>query len=106
MERNYSNCFQLNAAFSRDQSEKVYVQDLMLQNFEQIFHLMDTLEANILIAGNSKRMPDDVIAILKKIITMASRNDTNATEEDRIQAAEVYVKQLLNKQRIQLETWS
>ena len=106
LERNYSNCFQLNAAFSRDQSEKVYVQDLMLQNFEQIFHLMDTLEANILIAGNSKRMPDDVIAILKKIITMASRNDTNATEEDRIQAAEVYVKQLLNKQRIQLETWS
>ena len=78
----------------------------MLQNFEEIFHLVDKLEANILIAGNSKRMPDDVIAILKKIITLASEGNKNLTEKDRVQAAEIYVKQLLNKQRIQLETWS
>lgn len=70
---------EVNVAFSRDSSEKVYVQDLLLENSQRVFELLDKLEANILIAGSSNRMPDDVMAILQKII-QSNLNKNNSAD--------------------------
>lgn len=98
------NYLSLYPAFSRDQSEKIYVQDLLLKNSNQVFELINDKSALILIAGNSKRMPEDVIAILEKIIAEnLSLNNENEKPED---LAKNYVEKLKISQRIQLETWS
>ena len=87
----------MHTAFSRDQPEKIYVQDLMLENSNSVFNLLENLDAYILIAGNSKRMPQDVIAYLEKIVNENVSNEYLAKE---------YVKNLQTKKRIQMETWS
>ncbi len=93
----YPEHFCLHTAFSRDQPEKIYVQDLMLENSNSVFNLLENLDAYILIAGNSKRMPQDVIAYLEKIVNENVSNEYLAKE---------YVKNLQTKKRIQMETWS
>ena len=94
----HPNFLSVNVAFSRDQEEKVYVQDLLLKNSDQIFNLLNSLDAYILIAGNSKRMPEDVLAILEKIIAQNLNED--------LELAKTYMKNLETRKRIQLETWS
>lgn len=99
IQQSYPENFYLNTAFSRDQQEKIYVQDLLLLNAERVFDLIDQLDAYILIAGNSKRMPQDVLAYLEKIV----RQNLNLTDEAQ---AKEYIKNLQSKKRIQMETWS
>jgi sulfite reductase alpha subunit-like flavoprotein len=97
--------FVLRTAFSRDQAEKVYVQDLLLKDAQVVFELLDKQGAIVLIAGNSKRMPQDVLAILERIVKesllLANNNDTGADV-----MAKAYIKRLEMDKRIQLETWS
>ena len=95
------------AAFSRDQPEKIYVQDVMWTNRVEMFRLIDRDECLILLAGNSKRMPDDVMAYLEKIIAeglLETKRAENREEADL--AAKEYVRGLDLKRRIQMETWS
>jgi sulfite reductase alpha subunit-like flavoprotein len=85
--------------------EKVYVQDLLLIDSEKIFQLIDKMEATILIAGSSKRMPQDVLAILEKIVRQnLFRLGTDDQDLDKLSSD--YVKNLEKMKRIQLETWS
>lgn len=96
---------ELNVAFSQRNGTKEYVQDLMLKNSEQIFHLIDKLEVSILIAGSSNRMPQDVLAILEKICK-ENLMKGNSEDQDFDRLASEYVKKLETAKRIQLETWS
>ncbi len=100
------NSLELRVAFSQQNNmEKVYVQDLMLIDSEKIFELIDKMEATVLIAGSSKKMPQDVLAILEKII----KNNLFNSSADDIESDKLsneYIKNLEKMKRIQLETWS
>jgi len=100
----HPNFLSLYPAFSRDQDEKIYVQDLLLKNSTQIYDLINDKNALILIAGNSNRMPEDVVAILEKIIaTNLNSSNQNEKPED---MAKSYIDKLKTSHRIQMETWS
>lgn len=95
------------AAFSRDQPEKIYVQDCMWTNRVEMFELIDRDECLILVAGNSKRMPDDVLAYLEKICALELlESERVGSKEEADLAAKKYVRGLELKKRIQMETWS
>ncbi|XP_060075964.1 NADPH-dependent diflavin oxidoreductase 1-like [Ylistrum balloti] len=88
----------LYTAFSRDQEDKVYVQHRIQENGETLWNLLDKHNAYFYIAGNAKRMPDDVRDALKDAIQKYG----NRTVEE----ADKYLLQLDQKKRYQAETWS
>ena len=96
-----SDMLKLHTAFSRDQENKIYVQDELLNSSEMVFELIDKQGAYIYIAGNSKRMPDDVIETLKLII---QRHAVGV--DDKKAYSDNFIKNLETNRRIQLETWS
>lgn len=104
----YANYLSVYPAFSRDQAEKIYVQDLLLKNSEQVFNLIHNLECYILIAGNSKRMPEDVLAILEKIVQENFHKlELNETKKENLEEfAKKYINNLSIQNRLQMETWS
>ena len=57
----------LDLAFSRDQEEKVYVQDRMLQNAAELFAWLEA-GAHFYVCGDAKRMAKDVDAALHRIV--------------------------------------
>ena len=98
-----SDYLNVRVAFSRDQEQKVYAQDKLLENASEIFHLINEKNCAILIAGNSKRMPEDVLAILEKVIQNGLENSNTSSSNE---SNKNYVKSLQLKNRIQMETWS
>lgn len=97
----------LKVAFSQAiDTEKVYVQDLMLKDSVDMFRLIDELGANVLIAGSSKRMPQDVLATLEMIVKQNLLRKDEKIEGDLDQISRDYVKNLERVKRIQLETWA
>jgi len=87
-------------AFSRDQEEKIYVQDLILAESQLVWDLINDRGAFVCLAGNAKRMPEDVWAILRKVVMRHS--ELVKTETD----AEEFLKKLERDGRYQTETWS
>lgn len=59
----------LNTAFSRDQSEKVYVQHQMLENSGALFEWIDQKQAIVYLCGNKRTMGKDVKQTLEEIIS-------------------------------------
>jgi sulfite reductase (NADPH) flavoprotein alpha-component len=57
----------IDCAFSRDQTEKVYVQDRMLQNAAEIWKWLNE-GAHFFVCGDARRMAKDVDAALRKIV--------------------------------------
>ena len=55
-------------AFSRDQAEKVYVQDRMMASGAEIWKWMDAEGAHFFVCGDARRMAKDVDAALRKIV--------------------------------------
>ncbi|KAJ5628629.1 hypothetical protein N7490_010857 [Penicillium lividum] len=51
---------QVLTAFSRDQQQKIYVQDTIRQNFPLFFRLLHELQGSVYICGSSGRMPQAV----------------------------------------------
>ncbi|KAJ5523517.1 hypothetical protein N7513_013061 [Penicillium frequentans] len=51
---------QVLTAFSRDQQQKIYVQDTIHQNFALFFRLLHELQGSVYICGSSGRMPQAV----------------------------------------------
>ena len=70
----------LDLAFSRDQSEKIYVQDRMR---EQGAHLWAWLQegAQLYVCGDARRMAKDVDAALKDIVAVHGGMDADAAHE-------------------------
>ncbi|XP_076454641.1 NADPH-dependent diflavin oxidoreductase 1-like [Babylonia areolata] len=92
------NMLTLFTAFSRDQEAKIYVQDRILENGELIWRLLQEEAASFFIAGNAKRMPDDVRAIVKTVIQQQGQR----SEPE----ADAYLQSLERSRRWQLEAWS
>jgi len=80
----------LDLAFSRDQSEKIYVQDRMLENAKELFAWLER-GAYFFICGDAYRMAKDVDKALHKIIEQQGGLSTQASEE--------YVNQLKKQKR-------
>ncbi len=57
----------LDLAFSRDQAEKIYVQNRMLENSAELWAWLEQ-GAHFYVCGDAKRMAADVDAALKKIV--------------------------------------
>jgi sulfite reductase alpha subunit-like flavoprotein len=86
-------------AFSRDDPErKVYVQNLMLNNVDELWKLIDGERKGIVyIAGAAGDMPKAV----RSAITSAARKVGGLSEAD----AERYVSRLQSTRRLQIECW-
>ncbi|KAJ1556988.1 NADPH-dependent diflavin oxidoreductase 1, partial [Nowakowskiella sp. JEL0078] len=54
-------------AFSRDQTNKDYVQHKILEKKELVWNLLKDKNAIIILSGNAKRMPEDVADALKTV---------------------------------------
>lgn len=86
----------LETAFSRDQSEKVYVQHRMLEHGEEMWRWLQE-GAHFYVCGDAKRMANDVNAALVEI----AREHGGMTEAD----AKVYVKELSKSGRYQRDVY-
>lgn len=80
----------LDTAFSRDQSEKIYVQDRLLENATELWQWIDA-GAHFYVCGDAARMAKDVDAALHRICeTAGSLNPESAA---------AYVRQLKSEKR-------
>ncbi|XP_067949341.1 NADPH-dependent diflavin oxidoreductase 1-like [Watersipora subatra] len=86
---------QLLTAFSRDQPEKYYVWNAMQDNSELIWDWLRQEHSYIFVAGNAKRMPDDVRATLVNIVSEHLGDGEG----------EPYIAELEKVGRYQLECW-
>ena len=94
MERD--NFLRLDLAFSRDQAEKIYVQDRMLQNAADLWTWLEQ-GAHFYVCGDAKRMARDVDAALHKIIQTAGAKSPDE--------AAAYVQQLKSAKRYQRDVY-
>lgn len=74
------NFLRLYTAFSRDQQEKIYVQQRMLENAAEIFALLEA-GAYFYVCGDAAKMAKDVDAALKKVVEQAGGLDDDAALE-------------------------
>lgn len=85
----------LDLAFSRDQKEKVYVQNRMLENAPDLFRWLED-GAHFYVCGDAKRMAKDVDAALHKVIELSGRSADAASE---------YVQKLKSEKRYQRDVY-
>ncbi|MBQ4834410.1 assimilatory sulfite reductase (NADPH) flavoprotein subunit [Pseudoalteromonas sp. MMG010] len=86
----------VDVAFSRDQAEKVYVQDKLRSNSKDVFAWLEA-GAHLYICGDANRMAKDVHNALIDII----KENTNKSHED----AEQYLKDLRSANRYQKDVY-
>ena len=67
----------LDTAFSRDQSEKIYVQQRMLEEGAELWKWLEQ-GAYVCVCGDASRMAKDVDAALKKIVQMHGKMSSGA----------------------------
>jgi sulfite reductase (NADPH) flavoprotein alpha-component len=86
----------LDTAFSRDQAEKVYVQNRMLENASELFAWLEE-GAHFYVCGDASRMAKDVDAALHRVIqTAGGKTLEQATE---------YVQRLKQEKRYQRDVY-
>ena len=83
-------------AFSRDQAEKVYVQDKLRENGENVFAWLEQ-GAHLYICGDANRMAKDVHQALVDIVKQYGGKDD--------EQAELYLKELRSNQRYQKDVY-
>lgn len=88
---------QVEAAFSRDQSRKIYVQDLISQHSEEVFRLLHDLGGIVYVCGSSGKMPTAVRAALVDVF-----KKHGAMYED---AAGKFLETVEKEGRYKQETW-
>lgn len=83
----------LDTAFSRDQAEKVYVQNRMLEQSAELYAWLET-GAHFYVCGDATRMAKDVDAALHQIIQNAGRKtaDEAAAYVDKLKATKRYAR--------------
>jgi sulfite reductase (NADPH) flavoprotein alpha-component len=86
----------LDVAFSRDQAEKIYVQQRMLEHARELFTWLED-GAHFYVCGDASRMAKDVDRALHQVVELAG----GRTAE---QAAE-YVRQLSTSKRYQRDVY-
>jgi sulfite reductase (NADPH) flavoprotein alpha-component len=80
----------LDLAFSRDQADKIYVQDKMLENGEELYRWLEE-GSYFFVCGDASRMAKDVDKTLQKVIKIHG----NCTDEEALQ----YIKELKSNKR-------
>lgn len=63
----------LETAFSRDQSEKTYVQDIILKQSEEIYNWIENRCATVYICGNKRTMALSIRKALMKVISTVGK---------------------------------
>ena len=87
-------------AFSRDQRQKIYVQDIIREDFGLFYELLHNHDGSVYICGSSGRMPQ---AIREALIE--SFEHGAGTGEYNRQAAEEYLLGMEKNGRYKQETW-
>ncbi|MGH0187709.1 UNVERIFIED_CONTAM: hypothetical protein FKN15_025966 [Acipenser sinensis] len=85
-------------AFSRDQEDKVYVQQRVREHGRLLWDLIVNEKAHLYIAGNAKQMPAAVTDALKSVFESEGRLSAAESEE--------LLAELERLGRFQSETWS
>jgi sulfite reductase alpha subunit-like flavoprotein len=92
-------------AFSRDQKEKIYVQDRIRENANMIFDALCSKKATVVVCGSSGQMPKAVREALVDVLassgTETKQFNMPATREE----AEVYLANMEKQKRYLQETW-
>ena len=70
----------LDLAFSRDQAEKIYVQQRMLENADELWRWLEE-GAHFYVCGDANRMAKDVDAALSRIVETAGGKDAHGAAE-------------------------
>ena len=86
----------LDLAFSRDQTEKIYVQDRMLENAAELWSWLEA-GAHFYVCGDASRMAKDVDAALHKVIETAGAKSADE--------AKAYVAKLKSDKRYQRDVY-
>lgn len=86
----------LDTAFSRDQAEKVYVQDRMREQGKELFNWLEQ-GAHFYVCGDANRMAKDVDAALHEIVQSAGGKSADAAKE--------YVAKLKAEKRYQRDVY-
>ena len=84
-------------AFSRDGPTKVYVQTLLWEDRESIAAALQHPQCALFIAGNAKRMPTDVLAVLHKVVESAGATPAQA---------KAHLMAMQQSKRLVIEAWS
>ena len=88
---------QVFTAFSRDQKNKIYVQDLIKEQFELIYHLLFDLEGMVYVCGSSGKMPKAVRMALAEAFARCGQMHQGD--------AEAYLQTMEKEGRYKQETW-
>ena len=89
-------------AFSRDQTQKVYVQNRIRENAETVVRLLKDQGGSVFICGSSGRMPQAVReALIECFQKHAAASDPAAAREE----AEKYLVEMEKSGRYKQETW-
>jgi len=87
----------LSLAWSRDQAQKVYVQDRMIENGAELWKWIDGEGAHFFVCGDARRMAKDVDAALRRIV-----HEHGGKEPD---AANEYVEKLKSDKRYKRDVY-
>ena len=93
--------FNLITAFSRDQKQKVYVQDKIREHGKTIANLLYNLDANVFVCGSSGAMPKAVREALLDVLAMNIPTEKLWTRDD----VETFLDALEKQNRYIQETW-
>jgi len=88
---------ELSLAWSRDQAQKVYVQDRMMENSAELWKWIDGEGAHFFVCGDARRMAKDVDAALRKIVQEQGGKD--------VDAANAYVEKLKSDKRYKRDVY-
>jgi sulfite reductase (NADPH) flavoprotein alpha-component len=94
--QNDGHLHRLDLAFSRDQEQKVYVQDRMLENAAELWSWLEA-GAHFYVCGDASRMAKDVDAALHRIIETAGGKSADE--------AKAYVAKLKSDKRYQRDVY-
>jgi len=97
LENNNPETFQYITAFSRDSTNKVYVQHRIRERSEQLWKLISQPNAKVYYAGNAKRIPIDVYEALTDVCQRGLAADDHVTAN--------YMKRVFDK-KYQTESWA
>uniref|UniRef100_A0A5S6Q308 NADPH-dependent diflavin oxidoreductase 1 n=1 Tax=Trichuris muris TaxID=70415 RepID=A0A5S6Q308_TRIMR len=88
----------MSVAFSRDQPEKVYVQDKLRKQQALLYDLIYGRDAMVFVTGRAKDMPQQVQEAIKDILKAEGGfNDKEAQK---------YIREMDTSMRLQLEVWT
>lgn len=92
------NTVKLHLAFSRDQSEKVYVTHLLEKNLDEIWKVIGENNGHFYVCGDARTMAGDVHkTVLKAIMEKGQLNEQQAT---------AFLKKMETQKRYSADVWS